>query len=329
MAARRPRASCCTSPNAATLQSRKGKEPGAIDWDALARQWDAILGGELAGIAASVSNAHGPAAQASEHHAGRAPTGPPAPEAQARALAKALALVSDQHPAWTRHDLLKQLALVLPAETRRMSPEEAQALLLGLAEEALSGRSGEVVCLEAPEWPPLPAALRRNLDGRSVYSRPGVVRYATAAQLTLEERLVAHAQTQGAPRLPRELAARRLGADPALLEAALRGRGREAREQSAPRGLRMDQAAAVWHVLTSLRTVEVITGPAGTGKTRVLATTAGSGTARSSAPPPHRTPPTSSARPASASRPTPPGCSPTSSAAASRPAHSSWPTKAP
>ena len=103
--------------------------------------------------------------------------------AQARALAKALVLVSDQHPAWTRHDLLKQLALVMPPETRHMGPEEARELLLGLAEEALSGRTGEVVCLEVPEWPPLPASLRRQLDGRSVYSRPGVARYATAAQL--------------------------------------------------------------------------------------------------------------------------------------------------
>src|SRR4029077_5696708 len=149
--------------NAATLQSRKGKEPGAIDWDALARQWDATLGGDLAGIAPSASG---------EHYAGRAATGPPAPEAQARALAKALTLVSAQHPAWTRHDLLKQLALALPPETTQMNPEEAQELLLGLAEEALSGRSGEVVCLEAPKWPPLPPALRRELDGRSVYSRP-------------------------------------------------------------------------------------------------------------------------------------------------------------
>ena len=257
--------------NAATLQSRKGKEPGAIDWDALAQQWDATLGGELAGIAASVSNARGPAAQASEHHAGRAPTGPPAPEAQARALAKALVLVSAQHPAWTRHDLLKQLASVLPSETRRMSPEEAQALLLGLAEEALSGRSGEVVCLEAPEWPPVPAALRRELDGCSIYQRPGVARYATAAQLTLEERLVAHAQTQGAPRLADELAARRLGAELAQIRAALADRAHDTRENAAPRGLRLDQAAAAWHALTSARTVEVITGPAGTGKTRVLA----------------------------------------------------------
>jgi conjugative relaxase-like TrwC/TraI family protein len=260
--------------NAATLQSRKGKDAGAIDWDTLARRWDATLGGELADIAPTVSDARGPGAQAGEHHAGRAPSGPPTREAQARALAKALTLVSAQHPAWTRHDLLKQLALVLPPETRQMNPEEAQELLLGLAEEALSGRSGEVVCLEAPEWPPLPAALRRELDGRSIYSRPGVALYATAAQLSMEERLVAHAQTQGAPCLPGELAARRLGADPALIDAQLRGRACEARELSAPRGLRMDQASAIWHALTSTRAVEVITGPAGTGKTRVLATAA-------------------------------------------------------
>jgi hypothetical protein len=128
-------------------------------------------------------------AQAGEHHAGRAPSGPPAREAQAWALTKAVVLVSDQHPAWTRHDLLKQLALALPPETRQMAPEEAQELLLGLAEEALSGRTGEVMCLEAPEWPPLPAQLRRELDGRSIYTRPGVARYAATAQLSMEERL--------------------------------------------------------------------------------------------------------------------------------------------
>jgi hypothetical protein len=92
---------------------------------------------------------------------------------------------------------------------------------LGLTEEALSGRTSEVVCLEAPEWPPLPASLRRQLDGRSIYTRPGVARFATAAQLSMEERLVAHAQAQGALRLPGELAARRLGADLAQLRAEL------------------------------------------------------------------------------------------------------------
>ncbi|MGO8895114.1 MAG: hypothetical protein ACLQB1_36265 [Streptosporangiaceae bacterium] len=51
-----------------------------------------------------------------------------------------------------------------------MHPEESQELLLGLADEALAGRTGDVVCLEAPEWPPLPQSLCRELDGRSVYS---------------------------------------------------------------------------------------------------------------------------------------------------------------
>jgi len=35
----------------ATLQSRKGKHAGEIDWDALTARWDATIGGELAGIA--------------------------------------------------------------------------------------------------------------------------------------------------------------------------------------------------------------------------------------------------------------------------------------
>ncbi|HEU5390251.1 MAG TPA: MobF family relaxase [Streptosporangiaceae bacterium] len=257
--------------NAATLQSRKGKDAGAIDWDVMAARWDATLGGELAGVAQAVSDMRGPGAQGREHYGGRAPSGPPTREAQSRALAKALTLVSVQHPAWTRHDLLKQLALVLPPQTWQMDSQEAQELLFGLAEEALSGRSGEVVCLEAPQWPPLPAQLRRRLDGRSVYTRPGAARYATAATLAVEEQLVAHAQVQGAPRLPGELAARRLGADLAQLRAALAGGAHDARGHVAPRGLRLDQAAAAWHALTSARTVEVITGPAGTGKTTVLA----------------------------------------------------------
>ena len=256
----------------ATLRSRKGKDAARVDWDALAARWDATLGGQLAGIAAAVSNARGPDATAPAAVDGSGPAGPLSREAHARAVQKALALVSEKQPAWTRHDLVRQLALVMPTESRRMSALAARELLLGLAEEALSGRGGDVVCLEAPEWPPLPASLRRELDGRSVYTRPGVARYATAAQLSAEERLVAHAQARRAPRLPGELAARRLGIDAELVAAQLRERAQDAHQQATRGGLRLDQAAAVWHVLTSVRTVEVVTGPAGTGKTRVLAT---------------------------------------------------------
>jgi hypothetical protein len=258
----------------ATLLSRKGKDTGQVDWDELVQRWDATIGGELADIAPAISNARGPDTRTRAADRGAespGPSGPPSREEQFRALAKALVLVSEKNPAWTRHDLLKQLALVMPPQTRHMDAAAAQQLLVGLAEEALSGRAGDVVCLEAPEWPPLPASLRRELDGRSIYTRPGVTRYATAAQLSLEDMLVAQACTQGAPRLPGELAARRLGADLALLRAQLRERADEARGRVTQHRLRLDQAAAVWHVLTSARTVEVITGPAGTGKTRVLA----------------------------------------------------------
>jgi hypothetical protein len=120
----------------------------------------------------------------------------------------------------------------MPPETRHMDAETAQELLLGLAEEALSGRAGDVVPLEAPEWPPLPGSLHRELDGRSVYTRPGVAGHATAAQLSMEGKLVAQAQAESAPRVAREQAARRLGADPALLEAQLREGVHDVRNQA-------------------------------------------------------------------------------------------------
>ena len=207
-----------------------------------------------------MSNARGPDATGSAAVDGSGPAGPLSREAQARAVQKALALVSEKQPAWTRHDLVKQLALVMPAESRRMSARAARELLLGLAEEALSGRGGDVVCLEAPEWPPLPASLRRELDGRSVFTRPGTARYATAAQLSAEERLVAHAQGRRAPRLPGELAARRLGVDAELVAGQLRERAQDAHQQATRSGLRLDQAAAVWHVLTSADSQRRVSG---------------------------------------------------------------------
>ncbi|MGH2873510.1 MAG: MobF family relaxase, partial [Solirubrobacteraceae bacterium] len=263
---------------AATLRSRKGKHAGEIDWDALAARWDATIGGELASIAPAVSNAHG---AGGEPAAGKNPE-PRGPQqavclpraAQIRVVRKALALVSQNKVTWTRHELIKQLALVMPTKTRQLAPRAAQALLHHLANEALSGDIQLVVSLDAPEWPPLPDALRRELDGRSVYTRPGTQRYATAAQLSAEERLVAQAQTQGAPHLTRQMAAGRLGADTTLLGTRLRQPAQDGHEHATQQGLRLDQAAAVYHVLTSGRTVEVIVGPAGTGKTRALAAAA-------------------------------------------------------
>ena len=138
-----------------------------------------------------------------------------------------------------------------------------------MADRALAGEFGPVACLEAPEAAPAPASLRRA-DGRSVYQRHGGVKYATRVQLSREEKLVAQAGARGGPAMSPEQAARALGADVGELEAALhQPPGAEVKTTAC--GLRMDQAAAAFHVLTSDRRVEVIVGPAGAGKTRVLA----------------------------------------------------------
>ena len=254
-----------------TLASRDGKEDGTIDWDALTAKWDAQLGGELASVARRVSDlrGRGDATRATPHHAG--PDVGPARADLTCAVQRALTLVQSAHSTWTCADFVKQLALVLPVQTRRMAPEAAVTLLHQLADEALAGSVEQVVCLDAPEWPPLPDYLRRALDGRSAYTRPGTIRYATRVQLALEEQLLQEAQRQGAPHLARRQAAALLGADADTLEAQLHERAQASRAQHTDAGLRLDQGAALFYALTSARTVEVIAGPAGSGKTRTLA----------------------------------------------------------
>ena len=255
-----------------TVASRTGKEHGTIDWDALAAQWDTQLGGELASVAPRVSGLPAGASDANgAPRSGAAPLAEPTREEPTRAVQRALALTQAAHSTWTRADLLKRLAPVLPVQTRAMSPEAAVALLHELADQALAGSVEQVICLEAPQWPPLPPYLRRQLDGRSVYTRPGTTRYATGVQLSLEEQLLAHAQQLIAPHLSRDQAAALLGADPAVLDALLYERASESRTAQAGAELRLDQSAALFHALTSARVVEVMTGPAGSGKTRTLA----------------------------------------------------------
>ena len=77
------------------------------------------------------------------------------------------------------------------------------------------------------------------------------MRYATRAQLTMEDRMVVQASKQGAPRMTRADAAQALGADLARLEDALAGRTVDARAaQSTQSGLREDQAAAALSTLS-------------------------------------------------------------------------------
>ena len=238
--------------------------------DKLAR----TLGVSLASVAPSVW--HGATGRAAAHPRGAEAMVLPDLEL-ARAAQKAVALAQQDKSAWTRADLIKYLGRVLPRTG--MDPAAAAALLEDLADRALTSEFDPVACLEAPEPAEVPASLLRA-DGRSVYQRHGGTRYATRAQLAMEERMAAQAGADGAPRVDRAQAAHALGADPAQLEDALAGRAHDARDAQDTRdaqdkrtgsGLRQDQAAAALAVLTDGRLVSVINAPAGAGKTRVLA----------------------------------------------------------
>jgi TrwC relaxase len=254
---------------ASNFKTRNPKH-GALDSAQLHAGWaDKLartLGVSLASVAPSVW--HGGEGRATVHSRGPGPA--PISELElSQATQKAMALAQQEKSAWTRADLVKYLGRVLPRSG--MDPAAAAALLEDLADRALRSEFEPVACLEAPEPAKVPASLLRA-DGRSIYQRHGGVRYATHAQLTLEERMLALARATGAPRMTYAQAVRTLGADLAQLNAALDGLAhdapgaQDARDTRTRTGLREDQAAAALAVLTDGRRVSVITAPAGAGK---------------------------------------------------------------
>ena len=255
---------------AANFKTRNAKH-GALDVAQLHAGWaDKLartLGVSLASVAPSVW--HGATGRAAAHAHGANATVLTELELS-RAAQKAVALAQQEKSTWTRADVIKYLGRVLPRSG--MNPAAAAALLEDLADRALRSEFEPVVCLEAPEPAEVPRSLLRA-DGRSVYQRHGGTRYATRAQLAMEERMLTQARASGAPRLTRAQAARALGADPAQLDDALAGRATDAHAPRTQTGLRADQAAAALSVLTDGKRVSVINAPAGSGKTWVLTET--------------------------------------------------------
>ncbi len=251
--------------------TRASKPEGPIDFDQAAREWGTEwarkFGTPLGALASRVSNLRGPGYP---RDGAREPA-PRDARIVTRAVQVALARVQAGRAAWTRAELMRQVKASVPAEQLGINPDAAVSLVNELTDRALEGEFEPVQCLEAPEIVALPDELRRSLDGRSIYTRPGSVRYATRVQLSLEERLVANAQAETAARLSRERAAELLGAEAASMEEQLSACAVHAGAELTASGLRMDQAAAVFHALTSARTTEVLVGPAGSGKTRTLA----------------------------------------------------------
>ena len=259
----------------ANHMTRRAKVAEPLDMESLVRRW-------AAQACASESGALEPLAPAVM---GEVPDGAdPAPsgarsvpawagvlsEAQVQRLAEeAVASVQAAQSAWTKADLIRHLGERLPAQSGAIHLVQATALLPELAQRALTT---EAVMLAAPEWPRVPDCLRRA-SGESLYVPHGAERYATGGQLALEDRMVAHARETGAPRLEPAQAAQLLGADEARLAALLNDPAPDAdvTEDQTGSGLRADQAAAAYLVLTSARRVDVLAGPAGSGKTTTVA----------------------------------------------------------
>ena len=198
---------------ASNFKTRAAKKEGALDFTQLHAGWADKLartvGVSLASVAPSVWHNGTGRAGAQPRRA----DGPALTELElSRAAQKAVALAQQDKSAWTRADVIKYLGRVLPRSGQ--TPAAAAALLEDLADRALRSEFEPVLCLEAPELADVPRSLLRA-DGRSVYQRHGGIRYATRAQLVMEERMLTQASADNAPRLTRAQAAHALGADPA------------------------------------------------------------------------------------------------------------------
>jgi hypothetical protein len=195
-----------------------------------------------------------------------------------RITAAAVADVQAARAVWGRSQLLAAIDAQLPGWLGGLDATRVRALLEELTDQALAGGHG-VISVEAPELADIPEALRRA-DGRSIYSPHDRTLYTTRGQLEAEEQLLAAAAGQGGPATSPEDAAAALGGKAAEL-AALPGRtcpndaGKRVTPSTDRRwadGLRDDQAAAIYGILTSRRPVDVLVGPAGTGKSRTMGT---------------------------------------------------------
>jgi AAA domain/TrwC relaxase len=251
--------------------TRNSKPEGKLDLRSMLADWAQRMRGaqlgDLSALARDVSALKGPGSRGPA----RGP-GPTQAELE-RAARQALDLVQADKPTWTESDLIRSLGTVMTASVQQLEPAAQRPLLEDLAARALGSAFERVVALSAPATREVPAELLRD-DGLSKYELPGARRYALESHLAREAALVESAQAQDAPRMSREACAAQLGASADELEAALHGRASDGAGAETRSGLRMDQAAALFYALTSDKTVAVITGPAGSGKTHVLAAAA-------------------------------------------------------
>ncbi|WP_223874475.1 MobF family relaxase [Salinispora mooreana] len=224
----------------AALHTRRGKE-ASVPLEELIGRWEQMAARRQAASHAELAQRAEAAGVARRREHGGQEV---AEWDRAAVITAAVAQVQRDRASWTRAELIQALRWHLP-ERLDVGTDVAQLLDI-LADEALSGEY-EVVQVDGFELISPPQQLRRESDGRSVY-RPGRdERYATAAQLSEEQRLLVRAQAGGAPVVQRDTIE-------AVIEAA---------------GLVDDQAAVVRGVLGDGRRMSPVVGPAGAGKSYV------------------------------------------------------------
>jgi conjugative relaxase-like TrwC/TraI family protein len=274
-----------------TLDSRRAKDHSAPSRHALLERWETqsrcAETTTLSAIPGAVNAAGRAAPKAREL----------TPKEVSRVLAAAVADAQQHKATFTRYELTRMINRHLPDFLGGLPGDQVTALLEELTSQALrpGGPSG-VVLLTAPDMVAVPACYRRA-DGLSLWRRHGDQTYTTGAMLDTETRLLCAAAHNGAPKIAPGRAAAALGADRQRIEAQLwreHGHPRPAGAAGPPdpeeetpagedtgaggplsrAGLAEDQAQAAYGILTSGRAIDILIGPAGTGKTRTVATIA-------------------------------------------------------
>jgi conjugative relaxase-like TrwC/TraI family protein len=171
----------------------------------------------------------------------------------ARLAGETLDAVMARRSTWTRWNLLAETARTTRG-LRLATSAERHALHDRVIDAALA----TCVALDPGEVFTVPADYRRP-DGTSVFARPGEDAFTHQRILDAEQRLL-HATTDPGAPTASEATARRIATTP-----------QPARQPGgAPVRLADDQVDAIIGIATSGRRLEVLVGPAGTGKTTTL-----------------------------------------------------------
>jgi conjugative relaxase-like TrwC/TraI family protein len=153
---------------------------------------------------------------------------------------------------WTPWNVLTEAARTTRG-IRMVSSADRRALIDSVTAAVLDASTP----LDPPELVEMPQEYRRA-DGTSVFTRPGEHRYSYPRLLDAEQRLLDANLASGAAQVPKHVA-QRLATTP-----------QHATRTGNAVKLADDQVAAVIAVATSGRHLDVLVGPAGTGKTTTL-----------------------------------------------------------